>query len=227
MYQQATAKALSPSPGAMLLRKNSQAIATSRPGMKRDSFDGEYIRRLREGDEETERHFADYFRKLLLIKLRARLRDRQAIEDMCQETFVRVLAALKSANRIYSPEGLGAFVNSVCNNLLFESYRREAKNRAVGIDDQFDPPDHRASAETQLAQEERCRQVRQVLDELPAKDRELLRLVFYENTDNAQICRSFGVQRDYLRVLIHRAKCRFRECLLTRDADAIRRPSEL
>jgi RNA polymerase sigma-70 factor (ECF subfamily) len=195
--------------------------------MKRDSFDGEYIRRLREGDAETERHFADYFRNLLLIKLRARLRDRQAIEDLCQETFVRVLSALKASNRIYSPEGLGAFVNSVCNNLLFESYRRESKNRVVEIDDQFDPPDHRASAESQLAQEERCKQVRQVLDELSPKDRELLRLVFYENTDSAQICRSFGVGRDYLRVLIHRAKSRFRECLLTRDAGAVRRPSEL
>jgi RNA polymerase sigma-70 factor (ECF subfamily) len=110
--------------------------------------------------------------------------------------------------------------------LLFELYRRDAGKREIEMDDRFDPPDGRASAESQLATEERSAEVREVLQELSPKDRELLRLVFYEDIDSAQICRSFGVQRDYLRVLIHRAKCRFRQCLLRRCANA-GRPSEI
>jgi RNA polymerase sigma-70 factor (ECF subfamily) len=58
-----------------------------------------------------------------------------------------------------------------------------------------------------------------VLEELPAKDRELLRMVFYEDVDRAQICRSFRVDREYLRVLMHRAKTRFRECMQRRYAE--------
>jgi RNA polymerase sigma-70 factor (ECF subfamily) len=188
--------------------------------MKRDSFDREYVQRLKDGDRETERHFASYFGELLLIKLRTRLRNHRMIEDLRQEAFVRVLTALKSGNRLNSPESLGAFVNSVCNNLLFELYRKESNQRVVEMDERFDPPDDQAGAETRIAAEQRSAEVREVLGKMPAKDRELLRLIFYEEVDSAQICQFFGVQRDYLRVLVHRAKGRFRECLLRRCAES-------
>jgi len=194
----------------------------ARRGLERSSFDYEYVRRLREGDPETERHFAAYFGELLLIKLRARLRHTQTIEDLRQETFLRVLTALKSANCLHSPESLGAFVNSVCNNVLFELYRRDSRQRTFEIHEQFDPPDHRANAESEMVTEERRQQVRNVMDELPAKDRELLRMVFYEGADRDEICRCFRVEREYLRVLVHRAKARFRECLVKRCASGSR-----
>jgi RNA polymerase sigma-70 factor (ECF subfamily) len=187
--------------------------------LKRDSFDSGYVRRLRDGDAETERHFAAYFGELLLIKLRARLRHPHLIEDLRQETFVRVLTALKSKKGLESPESLGAFVNSVCNNLLFEMYRRDSQHRAIEMDDRFDAPADQASAESEMVNAERCEEVRQVLEELPLKDRELLRMVFYDDVDKAQICRSYRVEREYLRVLVHRAKGRFRERLLRRFAD--------
>lgn len=226
MYEEMSGGTVPQCSAAVESRTNSHGAGHAKGNLKRDSFDREYVQRLRDGHVETERHFASYFGELLLIKLRARLRDRQLIEDLRQETFVRVLIALKSSNRLNSPESLGAFVNSVCNNLLFELYRRDAGKRVIEMDDRFDPPDGRASAESQLATKERSAEVREVLEELSPKDRELLRLVFYEDIDSAQICRSIGVHREYLRVLIHRAKCRFRQCLLRRHANAAR-PSEV
>lgn len=226
MYEQMSAGTVPQFTAAGASRASSPE-AGMRVRLKRDSFDREYIQRLKDGDCETERHFASYFGELLLIKLRARLRDRQIIEDLRQETFVRVLTALKSSNRLNSPESLGAFVNSVCNNLLFELYRGGLKWRLVEMDDRFDPPDDRVTAESRMAMEERSEEVRQVLDELSPKDRQLLRMVFYEEVDSAHICNSFGVQREYLRVLIHRAKSRFRECLLRRCGKAVGRPAEI
>lgn len=207
-----------PQPAGPVEWRTSPQLGSTRSGLKRESFDSDYIRRLRESDAETERHFAAYFGELLLIKLRNRLRQPQIIEDLRQETFVRVLTALKS-NGLQSPESLGAFVNSVCNNLLFEMYRRDAQQRNVEMDERFDPPDDRASTEAELVTAERCAEVRQVLEELPPKDRELLRMVFFEDVDRAQICRSFQVEREYLRVLMHRAKMRFRECLQRRNTE--------
>jgi RNA polymerase sigma-70 factor, ECF subfamily len=52
--------------------------------------------------------------------------------------------------------------------------------------------------------------IRQVLGELPPKERQLLRAIFLEERDKDEICRSFGVDRDYLRVLLHRAKYKFK-----------------
>lgn len=122
-------------------------------------------------------------------------------------------SSLKSKNCLQSPEGLGAFVNSVCQNLLFELYRSESRIQS-GVPSNLDTPDERASAESALVTEDRKRQVRQVLEELPAKDRELLCMLFYEETDKNEICRRFSVDREYLRVLVHRAQARFRKKLL-------------
>jgi RNA polymerase sigma-70 factor (ECF subfamily) len=40
-----------------------------------------------------------------------------------------------------------------------------------------------------------------------------LKAVFLEDADKSEVCRRFDVNRDYLRVLVHRAKIRFRAAL--------------
>jgi len=42
------------------------------------------------------------------------------------------------------------------------------------------------------------------------RDRDLLHAIFLEEKGKDEICRDFGVDREYLRVLLHRAKERFR-----------------
>ena len=52
--------------------------------------------------------------------------------------------------------------------------------------------------------------VRHVLEELPERDRRVLKELFLEERDKDDICRDFGIDRDYLRVLVHRAKQTFK-----------------
>jgi RNA polymerase sigma-70 factor (ECF subfamily) len=52
--------------------------------------------------------------------------------------------------------------------------------------------------------------VRRVLDGLNERDRSLLQAVFLEERDKDEVCTELGVDRDYLRVLLHRAKASFR-----------------
>ena len=94
--------------------------------VQRQSFDAEYVRRLAHSDPETERDFVAYFGELLAIKLRSRLRAPEQIQDVIQETFLRVLKTLRQSG-IESPEALGSFVNSVCTNVLFEVYRAQSR----------------------------------------------------------------------------------------------------
>jgi RNA polymerase sigma-70 factor (ECF subfamily) len=186
----------------------------------REPFDSEYLERLKARDAETERHFIAYFGELLRIKLRARLRSCELIEDARQETFLRVFTAVRRKGGVAHPERLGAFVNSVCKNVLYELYRSDSRSRSIAAD----PPDiaeDRDSTESSLVTEESRRQVREVIRDLPAKDRDVLRMVFYDEVDRDEICRRFGVAREYLRVLVHRAKGRLREGLLERQG---RRP---
>src|SRR5215469_15230838 len=95
-------------------------------------FDADYVERLRSGDPQTEQHFVDYFNALIRLKLRRRLRSPSAVEDLRQEIIARVWVALKGRERLLRPERLGAFVNSVCNNTLFEHYRKTSREIAMG-----------------------------------------------------------------------------------------------
>ena len=103
------------------------ATLYSRPpreeGVEFYSFDDSYLQRLREHDFQTEQHFVAYFSKLILIKLRSRVRSSSAIDDIRQETFVRVLKVVRAEGGVRNAERLGGFVNSVCNNVLQEFYR--------------------------------------------------------------------------------------------------------
>jgi RNA polymerase sigma-70 factor, ECF subfamily len=184
------------------------------------SFDEAYLKRLRERDFPTEQHFVAYFRKLLIIKLRSRLRSSQAVDDIAQETFLRVFKAMQAEGGIRQPERLGAFVNSVCNNVLQEFYRSVDHGASLD-DDAPEPVDKVMDLEGFLVTKQTREQVRKVLALLGEKDRQLLRSIFLEEKEKNDVCREFGVDRDYLRVLLHRAKQSFRTFYEKNQADGL------
>jgi RNA polymerase sigma-70 factor (ECF subfamily) len=173
-------------------------------------FDQTYLERLRAGDFRTRAHFGEYFSALIQIKLRSRLKSLEAIEDVRQETFARFFLALRDGG-ILQPERLGSFVNSICNNVLLEHYR--AGFRLDSLDDGEKAQDLPAKGIDPfglLASRETEKKVREVLEQLSERDRRLLREVFLEERDKDEVCADFGVDRDYLRVLLHRAKKSFK-----------------
>jgi len=180
--------------------------------LDRHTFDRGYIERLIQGDAEAERHFARYFGDLLVIKLRARLRSPQLIEDARQETFVRVLHVLRNKGGLEYPERLGAFVNAVCENVLLETFRSGSRLQQLP-EDAPEPVDQGASAESEFVTRERKALVRNLLSKLSDTDREILRQLFLEERDKDEICREFRIDRDYLRVRVHRALARCRVVL--------------
>ncbi len=170
-------------------------------------FTREYVQRLTQGDTDIERHFVEYFGDLLLIKLRRTLRSYQAVEDLRQETFLRVFSILRHKGGIDQPERLGAFVHGVCNNVLLEYYRSARRHSPQEM---LDFADAGPDPEAGFFSEERKDRVRRMLETLPAKDRHILRLIFLEERDKDEVCRIYCVDRQYLRVLLHRAKNRLR-----------------
>lgn len=181
--------------------------------MQFQSFDESYVERLRAGDFRTQEHFVAYFSELLQLKLRSRLHSPQAIEDVRQETFARVLAALRGG-KIRQPERLGAYVNSMCNNVLLEHYRASTRDSSIEDEEDQDFPAKVVDLLGALAAKQMEQKVREILEELPERDRRLLKEIFLEERDKDDVCRDFGVDRDYLRVLLHRAKQSFKALYL-------------
>ena len=180
--------------------------------MHKTHFDGDYLARLRDRDDATERHFIAHFSNVIRLSLRYRLRSWELIDDIRQETFLRVLNFVRSDRSLDHPERLGAYVHSVSINVMMELLRASTRHPPMP-EDAHHMADRRVNPERDAVTSQRKQIVRGILDELPEKDRLILRAVFLEEADKGEVCERFQVTRDYLRVLVHRAKLKFRAAL--------------
>jgi len=170
-------------------------------------FHNIYIQELEKGNADVTSHFVSYFRPRLRSLLRKNGASADEMEDLQQETFVRVLTAVQSARRIHHPERFSGFVKAVCRNTLLERYRNH--KRYTLLDNEV--PDTGVSPDVLLLKAEVDELVRRVLVRLPLRDQKLLRSLFMEQKSKDEICEELGVNKNHLRLLVHRAKRRFME----------------
>ena len=196
-------------------------VRVSRSGLELQSFNEEYVRALIEGQPGIERHFTAYFSKLIAVKLRARRLPAHAIDDIQQETFLRVFVTLRRDGGLQSASRLGAFVNAICNNVYMEYLR----SRSIGTADAStdEPRDSRKGVEETLISEEHRQVVHEVLAEMPRKDEQVLRSVLLDEREKSEVCRELKISRENLRVILYRARTRFREILRHKYPDVGRR----
>jgi RNA polymerase sigma-70 factor (ECF subfamily) len=98
--------------------------------------------------------------------------------------------------------------------VLLEYYRSSSRETIVEDEEQIDIPDPSKDALSVVAHRQTEEKVRQVLDDLPERDRRLLKEVFLDERNKDEVCKDFGIDRDYLRVLLHRAKQSFKSLYL-------------
>lgn len=176
----------------------------------RYSFDDVYLDALRRHDPATEDHFVCCFSRALQAPLRRRFRSTQVIEDITQETLFRVLSYFRTGKTLRAGGNLPAFVISVSINVSRETLRASAhyEQLAENFDDTVDV---RADPERAAMEAERSRMIRRTLGELTRKDQCVLTSVFLDEADKDQVCRELRTNRDHLRVVLYRARRRFRK----------------
>lgn len=153
-----------------------------------DPFDEAYVKRLHRGDVRTQAHFVAYVDELIELNLNMDQRVSAEVEDVRQETFVRVLAALRKG-RVEQPLKIRDFLNSICKNVLAERIQARALKRV----------------QTEAKEDYRSREmVLKAMLKLSPPDRRLLREIYIEGRDARAVCRKAGVSEGYLRVLLHR-----------------------
>ncbi|MEO8034273.1 MAG: sigma-70 family RNA polymerase sigma factor [Acidobacteriota bacterium] len=172
-------------------------------------------------------HLTERFWMRLRMFAVRRLKDRNAAEDVAQETIRRVLEALRD-QRIRNLDALPAFVFQTARNICLHearSARREGAalfmfggNQATTTGPEDDPV-------TSLIDRARREEVRAATQRLGPEDRELLQLLYGDGADNAEIARRLGIDPGALRVRKHRALKRL-ALLLGEDVTAETIPAE-
>jgi RNA polymerase sigma-70 factor, ECF subfamily len=127
------------------------------------------------------------------------------VDDLVQESIARFLRAEKSG-QIRNTEEFGAFLNGVCRNVIMEYRRRSRREPTLGDDTVI--PEQGVRPEAEIID------MRDAIDtglaELAERDRMILRCLYLEGKDKEEICREWRMTDSQFRVVLFRAKERFR-----------------
>jgi len=127
------------------------------------------------------------------------------VDDLVQESLVRFFRA-EQRQLIRNTDELGAFLNGVCRNVILE-YRRRIR-REPSVDPDTPIPDRGVRPEAEILE------MRDAIDnglkELAERDRVILRALYLEGKEKEDICREWGMSDAQFRVVLFRAKERFR-----------------
>jgi RNA polymerase sigma-70 factor, ECF subfamily len=142
------------------------------------------------------------YRAPLLAHLRRLVRDAAVAEDLCQDTFMKVLARANDSETVVS---VGAWLYRIATNVAYDYLRRARRIQFVALADTV-PSQEVGDVETPVV--ERL-DISAALAQLPQRARALL-IQAYAGRSTAEIAADLGMQSSAVRVQLHRARARAR-----------------
>ena len=130
-------------------------------------------------------------------------------EDVVQETMMKVWNRRDQWNQI---ESIGAFCLTICRNVSLDKVRR-MDNQTQSLDAAYDPKDQGVASnpEEQAIQSDRVRLVRQMINQLPEKQRSCMQLRDMEGKSYKDIATILDITEEQVKVNIFRARQTIRE----------------
>lgn len=142
--------------------------------------------------------------ELFRLALRITL-NRADAEDVVQETMLKVWNRREQWEQIESME---AFCMTICRNLALDRQKRMENQNASLEDEGHDTPDrsYGANPEEQAVQRDRVERVRQLMDQLPEKQRTCMQLRDIEGKSYKEIAAVMDISEQQVKINIFRAR---------------------
>lgn len=146
--------------------------------------------------------------KLFRLALRITLNPADA-EDVVQETMIKVWNRRNNWDAI---DNIESFCLTVCRNLAVDKTRYMG-NQTLSIETEKEPSDdsHHANPEEQAVQRDRIRLVRQLINQLPEKQRSCMQLRDVEGKSYKDIAAILDISEEQVKVNIFRARQTIKE----------------
>ena len=141
--------------------------------------------------------------ELYRLALRITLNPAEA-EDVVQETMIKVWNRRGHWEELDSIE---AFCLTICRNIAVDKTRK-AENQNPSLEEGNDAADHSYSSnpEEQAMQRDRIALVRQLIDNLPEKQRSCMQLREFEGKSYKEIAKILSVTEEQVKINIFRAR---------------------
>ena len=146
--------------------------------------------------------------RLFRLALRITLNPAEA-EDIVQETMIKVWSKRNSWDTI---DNIEVFCLTICRNLAIDKMRHMG-NQTLSLEQEIEPSDesHHANPEEQAVQRDRVRLVRQLINQLPERQRSCMQLRDIEGKSYKDIATILDISEEQVKINIFRARQTIRE----------------
>ncbi len=213
----------------------SAPLDPSSPAASED--DRRLVEALRDGDERAFIELLERYHAALVRLATIYVADRAVAEEVAQETW---LGVLRGIDRFEARASLKTWIFRILLNCARTRRRREARNIPFSAfwdpaadpsepavePERFLPADHPewphhwdefpaswSGLEDRLVAQETYAYIRQVIEDLPPHQREVITLRDIEGWTAEEVCSALGISEANQRVLLHRARSRVRRAL--------------
>ncbi len=164
--------------------------------------DAELVRRFQRGDGDALDSLVRRHQDRLFRLATVWLQQDQYAADVVQEVFLRSIGGLAAFRFRSAPfTWLYRATRNVCHE-----YNRRRRTEPLAVE----PDDPSPGVEQQVARSEAARQVRNMLADLPDRQREVVLLRVFEDLSVRDTARAMGCREGTVKALLHKATSRLR-----------------
>ena len=179
-------------------------------------IDSDLVVGVEQGDKFAEDQiYRKYSDRLYFLAL-SELHSREDAEDVRSETFIRVIQAVRQG-KLRKPEALGSFVVGIALNVIRELRRQRFGVESLEDNDLNVPVE--ASPEKAFLDQEVSSSIAETVKHLKPREREFLRMYYYEELPLPTIAAALGIKLERLRLIKSRTLQRFRKIYQNRRSD--------
>lgn len=166
------------------------------------AVDRESIKNAQEDIENFDKIYIEYAEKIKNYLRRKVSNDDFVAEDLTSQTFEKALRNIKGFQ--WKGVSFSAWLYTIANNTLIDFYRKH-KNTADITPEHFenlkDPAD---LTEDVIIEKDTGDRIKQVLDQLNGREREIINLKFYDGLSNKEIAEKLNISETNVSTIIYR-----------------------
>lgn len=178
---------------------------------KRAEEDAVLVKRAIAGDEKAFKALIRRYKNPVAQIVYKLVKDRNQIEDLTQEVFIKAFQHLKDFDYEHQ---FASWLFKITNNHCID-YIRKKKLKVYSIDEQirteegemeYEIPDSTYEPDLHMLREQKSRLIRQAIDSLPKKYREVIILRHQEELSYEEIAEKTGLPVNTIKVQLFRAR---------------------
>lgn len=155
------------------------------------------VARYSEGDNKAFDELMARYQSKIYNYILFTVRNQEVAEDLFQETFMKAIVTIQQ--RRYTADGrFGAWLTRIAHNLVIDAFRTERSENTISNDEcevdllnDADLCDD--NVEMQMVNDQTLADVRRLVDALPANQREVVYMRFYQDLSFKEIAEITGV----------------------------------